>query len=238
MAKRKKRHKFNSPPEATGIPPGPFNPAFQVSVDIRKVPSQPADNPPDTPENSEKPPAKENLFLEAMAGVTPLKAGKAIVTKPPDPGRRPTHPARNDEMEAVAHLSDLVAGNTEMDITFSDEYMEGCIHGLDPRLMRALKKGDFPFQDYIDLHGLTRQEAAVRLKEFLIDGRALGKRCLLVVHGRGLNSENNVCVLKENIPVWLSTGPLKRMVLAFCTARPYDGGAGAVYVLMRNPRKT
>jgi DNA-nicking Smr family endonuclease len=124
-----------------------------------------------------------------------------------------------------------------MDITFSDEYMEGFIHGLDPKLMRALRKGKFPFQDYIDLHGLTRQEASIRLRDFLVRSRALGKRCVLVVHGRGLNSENNVGVLKENLPVWLNAGPLKRMVLAFCTARPYDGGTGAAYVLLRNPQK-
>jgi DNA-nicking Smr family endonuclease len=71
----------------------------------------------------------------------------------------------------------------------------------------------------------------------LFHSRALGMRCVLVVHGRGLNSENKICVLKENLPVWLSTGSLKRVVLAFCTARPYDGGTGAVYVMLRNPTK-
>ena len=236
MAKRKKRKKRPGPEPETA--PGPFNPAVRSLVAVDEKIPEPEDLPVRSPDVPEKPVSgQKDLFLEAMADVTPLKAGKAIVSRAPDPGLRAPHPVRNDEMETVAHLSDLVAGNAEMDITFSDEYMEGCIHGLDPRLMRALKKGTFPVQDYIDLHGLTRQEAPGRLTDFLITGRALGKRCVLVVHGRGLNSENNVCVLKENVPVWLSTGPLKRMVLAFCTARPYDGGTGAVYVLLRNPSK-
>jgi DNA-nicking Smr family endonuclease len=53
------------------------------------------------------------------------------------------------------------------------------------------------------------------------------------VHGRGLNSENHIPILKERLPVWLNRGPINKIVLAFSTARPYDGGAGAVYVLLK-----
>jgi len=239
MAKKKKRKKGLTPrPEAT-IPTDPFNPAFKnpIAVPEKTVETEDRTSPAFRgSKNADK--ESGDIFLDAMSDVTPLTArGKNTVLKFPDPSLRPPYPVRDEEMEAVAHLSELVAGNAEMDITFSDEYMEGCIHGLDPKLMSALRKGNFPFHDYIDLHGLTKQEAPIRLKEFLVRSRALGIRCVLVVHGRGLNSENNVSVIKESLPVWLKTSPLKRMVLAFCTARPYDGGTGAVYVLLRNPRK-
>ena len=60
-----------------------------------------------------------------------------------------------------------------------------------------------------------------------------GKRCVLIVHGRGLNSPDQIPVLKESLRVWLGQKRTGKTVLAFATARPQDGGAGAVYVLLR-----
>ncbi len=88
-------------------------------------------------------------------------------------------------------------------------------------------------QGVIDLHGLTRQEARELLPRFISRSRAQRRRCVLIVHGRGLNSKDQIPVLKESLKVWLSRGTLSRSVLAFCTARPNDGGAGAVYALLR-----
>ncbi|MBW1765877.1 MAG: Smr/MutS family protein [Deltaproteobacteria bacterium] len=120
-----------------------------------------------------------------------------------------------------------------MDITFSDEYMEGSVKGLGPKLMNRLKKGHFPVQDYIDLHGLTRQDAKKEVSNFLLQSHKNGLRCVLIVHGRGLNSPDSFPILKERMPIWLSRGSVKKIVLAFVTARPYDGGTGAIYVLLR-----
>jgi DNA-nicking Smr family endonuclease len=136
-------------------------------------------------------------------------------------------------LEAVAHLFDLVSGAVEMDITFTDEYIEGSVHGFSRKLMQKLKNGQFPVQDYVDLHGLTKPEAETRVRDFLIQSHRLGRRCVLVVHGRGLNSENHIPVLKEQLPLWLGRGPVRKIVLAFSTAKPYDGGTGAIYVLLR-----
>jgi len=65
------------------------------------------------------------------------------------------------------------------------------------------------------------------------EARQDGKRCVLVVHGRGLHSKDQRPVLKEAVVNWLGRTGLRKQVLAFCTARPYDGGAGALYVLLR-----
>ena len=67
----------------------------------------------------------------------------------------------------------------------------------------------------------------------LRQARAAGKRCVLIVHGRGLHSRDQLPVLKEALRGWLATHRLARHVLAFATARPADGGGGAVYVLLR-----
>ena len=179
-------------------------------------------------------PDETQFFLEAMSDVKPLLKNKNRIT--PAPNLRPVHPARNVELEAMARLSDLVSGNAEMDITFSDEYIEGCVNGLSQKIMKRLKKGQFPIQDYIDLHGLTKQEAEIRMRDFLLKSQQLGLRCVLVVHGRGLNSENHIPVLKERLPIWLTRGPTKKFVMAFSTAMPYDGGTGAIYILLRKQK--
>jgi DNA-nicking Smr family endonuclease len=57
---------------------------------------------------------------------------------------------------------------------------------------------------------------------------------VLIVHGRGLGSKDNVPVLKEKLTAWLTRGAIGRHVLAFTSARPWDGGTGAVYVLLRS----
>ena len=71
---------------------------------------------------------------------------------------------------------------------------------------------------------------------FLTDSVRAGLRCVLIVHGRGLNSKDQTPVLKERLKSWLARGRPARVVLAFTTARPCDGGAGALYVLLRRDR--
>jgi DNA-nicking Smr family endonuclease len=80
---------------------------------------------------------------------------------------------------------------------------------------------------------MTRIEARAAVTEFVLESFAQGCRCLLIVSGRGLNSQDKEPVLKQNLVIWLTQAPLKRVVLAFASARSHDGGAGAFYVLLR-----
>ena len=233
-----RRRKKNRTPPARGAVKtieGPFNPVLGVRPKQRRPKVLPAAEAP-PPQQPQEIPDETEIFLRAMTDVKPLVRGKGIVTSQPDPHLRPPHTARDDELEVMAHLSDLISGAAQLDITFSDEYIEGCVPGFSRKLMQRLKRGEFPVQDYIDLHGLTKQEAEAQQRGFLIRSQQLGLRCVLVVHGRGLNSENNIPVLKERLPVWLNRGSIKRIVLAFSTARPYDGGTGAIYILLRKWR--
>jgi len=211
-----------------------FNPAFKdLKLKIKRSQKAKRKTESEAPPIDEAKPDAEQSFLEAMSDVTPLPKKKRKIIPAPRSDIRPAHPAPDDEQEALNHLSDLVKGSIELDITLTDEYMEGSVRGFSRKLMKKLKKGEFPVQDYIDLHGLTKQGAEARVRDFLLQSHKLGLRCVLIVHGRGLNSPDSFPVLKERLPLWLGRGPVKKIVLAFATARPYDGGGGAVYVLLR-----
>jgi DNA-nicking Smr family endonuclease len=169
-------------------------------------------------------------FLAAVGMVQPIKQGAGRV----EPAKKDTLPPRADEdAEVLAQLSELVTGDAPFDLSDSDEFVEGHLPSLDPRLLQTLRAGEVALQGHVDLHGLTREEAKVALERFLLASRQAGKRCVLVVHGRGLHSKDQIPVLKASVQLWLTRGRIARWVLAFTTARPHDGGAGAVYVLLR-----
>jgi DNA-nicking Smr family endonuclease len=173
-----------------------------------------------------------DLFDHAMLDVTPIVRENRSRVPRPEKNLKPAHSVSDDE-EVVAHLQNLVAGSIDMDISFSDEYIEGSISGVGRNIMKRLKKGQFPIQAHIDLHGLTRKDAETHVRRFLINSQRRGLRCVLIVHGRGLNSPDSIPVLKERLPVWLNRGPARKIVMGFATARSYDGGTGAIYVLLR-----
>jgi DNA-nicking Smr family endonuclease len=167
-----------------------------------------------------------------MAGVTPLPRDRR--------GRVEKHrqapqkvQAFGPEAEALADLQHLVDGRGAFAIQYTDEYMEGIAPGVDRRLAQRLHHGDFAVQAHLDLHGYTVEEAKGLVDRFLTAAYTSGRRCVRLVHGRGHNSRDNRPVLKEQVQLWLSHGRLSRLVLAFATAPAADGGAGAVYVLLR-----
>jgi len=236
MTRRKKREKRTN--SNAGAKAGVFNPALSIHINLSGEPTpRPPGHNRDTPPADPGPGEDERLFQEAMADVDPLGDEPNRFVTVPHTDTRPAHPVPDDELETLARLTDLVSGSTELDITFSDEYIEGGVQGFDPRLMRRLKRGEFPLQNYLDLHGLTKQEAQEKVHTFLLQSYRAGLRCVLVVHGRGHNSENHIPILKERLPHWLTRGPARKIVLAFSTARPYDGGTGALYILLRKRKR-
>ncbi|MFO7987803.1 MAG: Smr/MutS family protein [Desulfatiglandaceae bacterium] len=239
MARKKKKRGRLKRQGPIKNPAGLFNPALDRSVSLGlKENAQSEGGKSNQDQGVQKPSCSEDdCFIEAMGDVVPLSGERGRVVRTPRRDLRPPYPPRNGDLEVMTHLSDLVSGAAEMDITFSDEYMEGAIPGMDRKLMEKLRNGQFPIQDHVDLHGLTQKEAEVGVRDFLLDCYRHGLRCVLVVHGRGLNSENHIPVLKTRVPVWLSRGPVKKIILAFSTAKAYDGGTGAIYVLLRRSGK-
>lgn len=188
--------------------------------------------------SSESPSSGEDgeIFLEAMADVTPLQATGVRRIPPPTPTRIPPRFLLREELEVRTHLGALVAGQAPFELRASDEYVEGFATGSSPKILKKLRNGDISYQDHIDLHGCNRSQARERVTEFIRRSYAAGRRCVLVVSGRGLNSKGKKPVLKHSLVQWLTQAPLKRVVLAFTSARPYDGGAGAFYVVLKRNR--
>lgn len=210
--------------------PEGFNTPFKgLKLEVPKPQSAPPPRPP--PPKRPAPTAVEEeqvLFMSAMDGVVPIPdRGKAQTPTTPNPR------IVDEDAEALARLAELVSGQGPFDISDSDEFIEGGAPDVDKRLLTALRRGDFAVQGHLDLHGMTKVEAREAVEQFLHASRREGRRCVLLVHGRGLNSKDQIPVLKENLKVWLNRGRIGREVLAFATARPHDGGAGAVYVLLR-----
>jgi DNA-nicking Smr family endonuclease len=218
--------------------PAPFNNPF-LRLKLKKKPqvgskTAPSAVAPGTPPHSRvgKPEEDEaSLFRSSVGAVAPVKKGPGVVAPvPPDVD---VARIRSEDEEVLEQLALLVGGTGEFDLADSDEYIQGSITGLDRRIVRRLSAGEYAVQGHLDLHGMVRSEAKSALEKFILDARRAGKRCVLVVHGRGLHSKDQIPVLKESVQVWLSRGRIAREVIAFATARPHDGGSGAVYVLLR-----
>ncbi len=231
MAKKKPDKPAKAPPAFKN---NPFAAAKAELGKVVKQLDQPKPAPP-PPRAVAPPPAVDDreLFFAEMAVVRPIapdpRGRVGVVAKP----RPPVGWRQKDEAEAYAQLADLVDGIGPFDITETDEYTEGLAPGIDRRLLKKLKRGDYAVQGHLDLHGFVAEAAQAEVERFLLAARTEDRRCVLLVHGRGFHSKDGIPVLKEKLKVWLARGRLAQHVLAFCTARPSDGGAGAMYVLLR-----
>jgi DNA-nicking Smr family endonuclease len=216
----KKQKRFNNPFGGVKLPEPPPAPA----------PAPKAPEPP--PRRKPEAPTDDDLWSLATEGADPLRDRSPRIK----PGKQPLSVAPrplDPELQAYDELRALVTGEVPFDIADSDEFIEGCVRGLDPHVVRRLKRGELAVQGHVDLHGMLKDEAKLELAAFLARSRQQGKRCVLVVHGRGLHSKDQVPVLKEALKRWMATDRFARHVLAFSSARPHDGGAGAVYVLLK-----
>lgn len=109
----------------------------------------------------------------------------------------------------------------------------GITPGLDRRSADRMKKGEMVIDAALDLHGMTQDAAHGALSSFV--GRAYdsGRRCLLVITGKGKQGPG---VLRAQVPRWLNQSPLRERILGFSAARPHHGGEGALYVLVKRKR--
>ncbi|GAB6038915.1 hypothetical protein JCM15519_34740 [Fundidesulfovibrio butyratiphilus] len=194
--------------------------------------------PPTSRDKLDFPEDDADLFGRAMAGVARLD-GVASGRQVAGEAKRVPSPSPVDpEAEAKSRLYDLVSGKVEFELEFTEEYVQGFVRGLDSKIFRQLKAGQLSPEAHLDLHGLNAEQAQMAVLQFFREQYYLGKRCVLLVPGRGLNSPGGQAVLKEELKTWLTRDPLKRVVLAFCTAQPRHGGAGALYALLRQRKKT
>jgi DNA-nicking Smr family endonuclease len=164
-------------------------------------------------------------FEEAMRGARRIEGGARRVTGSPTAGRASPKaralpsPGGSRPPFEVERVGDAVAGQA------SDVSAE---------VVRGLRRGDHRPEARLDLHGQTREEALRAVERFMLRARADGRRAVLVIHGRGQNSEAGEPVLRPALHEWLAGAAAARAgVMAFAPAPPRAGGTGATIVLLR-----
>ena len=165
------------------------------------------------------------LFREHIEGIRPVKQDRIA---PHRAKRRPI--PEQSRRDAAAVMEGLLSDDYDPGDVETGEELLYVRPGLQHAVVRKLRRGQYAIEAELDLHGFIVPQARAALDKFLRDARALGKRCVRIIHGKGRSSEGKMPVLKGKVNVWLRQ---KNEVMAFCTAIPRDGGAGAVYVLLR-----
>jgi DNA-nicking Smr family endonuclease len=168
-----------------------------------------------------------DLFRREVGPVAPIAAAARAVHGRTPPAALPVQ-TRLDEK---AVLSEAISDEFDPEILLdTDESLFYCRPSISHEVVRKLRRGDWIVQAQLDLHGMRREEAREALADFIREAVKRGLRCVRVIHGKGLGSVGKEPVLKGKVRAWLVQ---KAEVIAFCQARPHDGGAGAVLVLLQ-----
>ncbi len=208
--------------------------ALREGGKARVAPVKPAAKPKAAPEPEADAGEDTTLFFQAMQGVAQI-TGTGRQVQPPAP---PTPEQADDDADPEAKLMrQAMLGAVDFEIEFSDEYMHGFVRGLDSKIFQQLKAGRLSPEGHLDLHGQNADQALDSLLFFMRESYLAGRRMVLLIPGRGKNSPHGLGILRQELQTWLTREPLRRIVLAFCTAQPKDGGAGALYVLLRRMKK-
>ena len=165
------------------------------------------------------------VFERATKGTLPLEAGGVEVL-------RRERGERGAAGRGAGGRVDLAAEEF-FDLRFSERFIRGRADGVARRTMAKLEGGEVAVRSHVDLHGMVLEDALALVDDFLAERQRCGEKCVLVITGKGNNSPGQTGVLREGIPEWLARGPSAKRILAFSTARPCDGGEGALYVLLR-----
>lgn len=172
-------------------------------------------------EKKEQPaPQDAELFRQALDGVVPLTPSDRIARSAP-PRRATIH--RPTPTPVADTLSDHGAGDEPL-----TEFLRP---GISRMILRKLRRGQFPLQDSLDLHGLSSDAARKLLLKFLHEATQRGLRHVCVIHGKGWHTDGGEGILKTRTRHWLTQCA---EVLAFCEAPPHAGGGGAVLVLLKS----
>lgn len=174
-----------------------------------------------------------DLFQQAMKGVRPMKSNKVVLK----PVKKDINAALKREAAITADEKFVVDNLTEGNIPDMkpSDVMSFMVPDLPYRTFQNLKKGEYSWQEGLDLHGQLVEEARAELHAFIQDCRARRFRCVLIVHGKSWTEGSGRAELKSYVNVWL-----RQMsdVIAFHSCIPADGGTGAVYVLLKTKELT
>ncbi len=169
---------------------------------------------------------ERNLFALTVGPVSPLRVQRRALLEI----ARALPVARQRQLDEQAVMQEAISDDFDVEsLLDTDETLSYRRPGMGLDVVRNLRRGRWSLQGQLDLHGLRSDEARVALGQFLREAHKVGWRCVRVVHGKGLGSPGKTPVLKNKVQRWLVQ---KNEVLAFVQARPSDGGAGALVVLL------
>lgn len=170
---------------------------------------------------------ERNLFSASVGRVQALPDRGLAEHRIQPPLPEPLQRQRDEQAVLREAISDEFDVESLLDTDEALSYRRADI-GIE--VVRKLRRGGWTLQAQIDLHGLRRDDAREQLAAFLRDAVRRGLRCVRVVHGKGLGSKGRQPVLKGKVRVWLAQ---RDEVVAFCQARPAEGGSGALVVLLK-----
>ena len=171
-------------------------------------------------------PDDEAAFRAAMADVRPRPHSDRHAL----PARKPAPRPLSREADERAVLEELRKAPLDFESMEAGDTLTYRAAGLQDAVWRRLRRGGYRLEGELDLHGLNRERAYAAVADFIADCQRRNRRCVRIIHGKGNGSPNTGPVIKGLLDAWLRR---RRDVLAFCSARPNDGGTGAVYVLLR-----
>lgn len=174
-----------------------------------------------------KKPAPEDieLFRSSVGEVRPVPHDRVM------PHRRPPSPRPLcRELDEAAVLRDLLSDHFDAADMETGEELVFVRPGLQLRTQRKLRRGQIVVDAELDLHGMTVPLARAAIAQFLGECQRRRVQCARIIHGKGRGSRHRGPVLKQKVGGWLRQ---RDEVLAYCSARSYDGGTGAIYVLLK-----
>ncbi len=171
-------------------------------------------------------PKEKKLFHDTVGPVKPLEQDRIHITG----SQPPPHPIQT-HLDEEQTLKDLLSHQIDPAELETGEELSFARPGLQRTVLRKLRKGQYAVRTQLDLHGMTVAIARKAVAEFLREAQISNHRCVRIVHGKGLGSPQGQPVLKRKLDHWLRQ---RKEVLAFCSARPVDGGTGAIYILLKS----
>ena len=173
---------------------------------------------------------EKNLFAHAVGRVIALPVKHRPGQKASLQRARPAPVAEQRQRDEQAVMREALSDEFDVEtLLHTDETLSFRRPGMGPDVVRKLRRGSWAIQRQLDLHGLRREDAREALGAFIREAGKAGLRCVRVVHGKGLGSPGKTPILKGRVQSWLIQ---KQEVLAFVQARPAEGGAGALVVLL------
>ena len=153
----------------------------------------------------------------------------------PQPEEKPSAPLIINEIKPSLTMGGVYNQNSFTELAV------GNTDNLDKNTAEKFRKGQFKIEARIDLHGRTEKEAFAAVEDFVKNSYICGRRCVLIITGKGIKREDDAWyeakgIIREALPKWLNHPDIRPFVLSMSPALPADGGSGAMYVLLKRKR--